>query len=74
MEVPSSELPCPVVITQTPYESRPHPGVAHLVDVELTLAPCQLSVAGGELPNEVVAAKEEAAEPGGPGDGCLNSS
>lgn len=43
------------------------PGAAHLIDVELTLAPRQLSVAGGELPNEVVAAKEETAEPGGPG-------
>ena len=48
--------------------------LAHLVDVELTLAPRQLSVAGGELPNEVVAAKEEAAETGGPGYECLNSS
>lgn len=39
---------------QTPGPERP----PHLVDVELALPAGQLPVAGGELPNEVVAAKE----------------
>jgi hypothetical protein len=63
---PLSELlgPC---WPSTPMRRDPTPGASYLIDVELTLATCQLPVAGGELPNEVMAAREDAAEAGGPG-------
>lgn len=35
------------------------PGTPHLIDVELALPAGQLAVAGGEFPNEVVAARQD---------------
>lgn len=71
---PLSELPCPYRHDPAPLWEQTPPGAPHLVDVELTLAPGQLPVAGSELSNEVVAAREDDAEAGDPGSECLSTS
>lgn len=39
--------------------NKPPPCMSHLIDIELVLPPRQLSVAGGELANEVMAADKQ---------------